>query len=391
VNFAFSDEQEEIRTMLRGFLTDRAALEDVRRTMRLPHGIDPVLWRALSDELGLQGLIIPSEFGGTGLGPVDLCVVMEELGRSLACVPFLSTVALATPALLRLADSDFQREWLPKIASGDLIATLAVLETSSPADASPGSLPGGWDATGITMYASSDGNDYRLSGTKDFVSDGASAELILVVARDEHGSGEFGVFAVTGDAEGLVRKTLPALDETRPHARLEFQNTHATRLGASVAWSEIQAVLDFGIAALVAEQVGAMERALEMAVAYAKVREQFGRPVGSFQAIKHKCADMLMRVEAARAAAYYAGWAASEAGLTPSKADAELRTVASIAKADVSEAFVFVAEQNLQVHGGLGFTWEQDPHLFLKRARSSHVLLGDPDYHRTLSAAEFFS
>lgn len=366
MNFAFSPEQEEIRATLRGFIETHMPLAETRRVMTGAHGFDRGAWQALSDELGLLGLTIPERFGGAGLGAVELTAVMEELGRALVSVPFFSTVALAATALRELGSDSAQARWLPGIASGELVATLAITESSAR-----------WDANGIRMSACPRGDAAVLEGTKEFVTDGASAGLILVVARQDDG---FGVFAVDAASPGMSRETLPVLDPTRPLARIHFDAVEAEAIGPVAGWPEIQTVLDLACVALTAEQIGAADRALEMATDHARVREQFGRPIGSFQAIKHKCADMLLRVEAARAAAYYAGWTA--------EADREsLRRVTSIAKADVSEAFLHVAEENLQIHGGLGFTWEQDPHLYLKRARSTHVLLGDPAYHRSLSAA----
>jgi alkylation response protein AidB-like acyl-CoA dehydrogenase len=367
VRFAFSDEQEEIRRTLRAFLESRAPLAHVRRTMVAPDAFDPELWRALSGELGLPGLLFPGELGGNGSGPVELAVVMEELGRALTCAPYFSSAVLAGYALLELATPDVQKDWLPRIAAGTCIATLALTEPAAR-----------WDAQGVQLRAERAGAEFELYGAKRFVTDGRRADLLLAVARVD---GAYGVFAVAGDAAGLRREALPSLDATRPQAALAFDSVRAPLVGPPVAWPGIQRVLDLACIALTAEQVGAAQRVLEMAVAYARTREQFGRPIGSFQAIKHKCADMLLRVEAARSAAYYASWLASQRG-------AELRGVASIAKAEVSDAFVAVAEQNLQIHGGLGFTFEQDPHLYLKRARSSYALLGDPAYHRGLTAAE---
>jgi alkylation response protein AidB-like acyl-CoA dehydrogenase len=376
LNFEFSEEQEEIRRTLRDFLADRAPLSKSREWMETAEGFDRDFWNAMAEELGLLGLVIPERFGGTGYGGVELTVVMEEMGRAMLCSPFFSTIGLAAQALIVVGDEDAQKAWLPSIASGDSIATLAVSEAA-----------GRWDAEGVQMSASRVGEGYNLTGTKEFVTDGMFADLILVLARLDE---QFGVFALEGDAKGLAREALPLLDSSRPLARLVFDSARAKLIGRPVPWSTIQLILDLACAALAAEQVGGAQSALEMAVAYAKDREQFGRPIGSFQAIKHKCADMLLRVEAARSAAYYAGWVANRALDESSSGEGarELRTVTSIAKADVSEAFVHVAEENLQIHGGLGFTWEQHAHLFLKRARSSLVLFGDPAYHRGLTAAE---
>ena len=372
MDFEFSTEQQEIRRAVREFLVGRAPISKAREWMETESGLDRDFWKAAAGELGLQGLIVPERFGGTGYGEVELTVVMEEMGRALLCAPYFATVGLAVHALLVVGDEAAHKEWLPAIAAGDLVATLAFTEAS-----------GRWDAEGVAMQVAPRGQEFSLTGVKAFVVGGAAADLILVVARMDE---QFAILAVDRGAAGLQIDSPAHLDRTRPLARIEFRSTPARLIGLPVAWEAIQQVLDLACVALTAEQVGGAQRVLEMAVAYAKQREQFGRPIGSFQAIKHKCADMLLRVEAARSAAYYAGWVASRAG--QGEGVRELRTVASLAKADVSEAFVEVAEENLQIHGGLGFTWEQDPHLYLKRARSSHVLLCDPAYHRARTATE---
>jgi alkylation response protein AidB-like acyl-CoA dehydrogenase len=223
----------------------------------------------------------------------------------------------------------------------------------------------------VSLRARRDGLGWRLDGHKGFVLDGASADLILVAARMDE---RFGVLAVEGDAAGLVRASLPTLDPTRKLSRLEFDGARAAPIAGPLAWGELEQVLQLAAVALCAEQLGVAQKALEMAVDYAKLRRQFGRPIGSFQAIKHKCADVLVEVESARAAAYYAAWVAS------AKRD-ELALASSVAKAHCSEACLRAAAENIQIHGGLGFTWEHDAHLYFKRARSSYTLLGEPSYY----------
>jgi alkylation response protein AidB-like acyl-CoA dehydrogenase len=316
--------------------------------------------------MGLQGLIVPEEFGGSGFSYVELIVVLEEMGRALLCAPYFSTVALAANALIHSGDDAAKAAHLPGIASGETIATLAFTEDN-----------GRWDEAGITATATKQGDAWVLDGHKMYVLDGHVANLILVAARTAAG---VSLFAVDGDASGLTRTALSTMDQTRKQARLELASTPATLVGTDGAgWSVLERVLDLAAVALAAEQVGGAQKCLEMAVEYAKVRVQFGRPIGSFQAIKHKCADMLLEVESAKSAAYYAGWCAAEL-------NDELPSVASLAKAYCSEAYFHASAENIQIHGGIGFTWEHPAHLYFKRAKSSELLFGDPTYHRELLA-----
>jgi alkylation response protein AidB-like acyl-CoA dehydrogenase len=366
VNFAFSEEQEELRRSVRRFLEDKSPSEEVRRLMETTEGYDPEVWNQMGQQLGLQGLHIPEEYGGSGYTYVELTVVLEEMGRALLCAPYFSTVALAANAILNSGDDSAKKELLPGIAAGETIATLAFTEES-----------GRWDEEGITMSASKSGDGYTLDGTKMFVIDGHTAGLLIVAARTGDG---VSLFAVDGDASGLTRTPLQTMDQTRKQAKVEFSGTPARLIGAEgQGWAALSKTLDLAAVALAAEQVGGAQKCLETAVEYAKVRVQFGRPIGSFQAIKHKCADMLLEVESAKSAAYYAGWAAAE------DSD-ELPVVASLAKAYCSDAYFHAAAENIQIHGGIGFTWEHDAHLYFKRAKSSELLLGDPTYHRELLA-----
>jgi alkylation response protein AidB-like acyl-CoA dehydrogenase len=366
VNFAFSEEQEELRKSVRRFLEDKSPETEVRRLMETTEGYDPAVWSQMAQQLGLQGLAIPEEFGGSGFTYVELIVVLEEMGRALLCAPYFSTVALAANTLLSSGDDSAKKEYLPGIASGETIATLAITEPA-----------GKWDEAGITLAATGSGDSWTLNGTKSFVIDGHTAGLILVAARTPAG---VSLFAVPGDAPGLTRTPLATMDQTRKQAKLEFAGTPARLVGTDGSgWATLSKTLDLAAVALAAEQVGGGQKVLEMSVEYAKVRVQFGRPIGSFQAIKHKCADMLLEVESAKSAAYYAGWAAAE------DSD-ELPVVASLAKAYCSDAYFHAAAENIQIHGGIGFTWEHPAHLYFKRAKSSELYLGDPTYHRELLA-----
>jgi alkylation response protein AidB-like acyl-CoA dehydrogenase len=361
VNFAFSSEQEEFRGSLRRFLADKSPAAEVRRLMETGSGYDPQVWKQLADQLGLQGLAIPEEFGGAGATPVELGIAFEEMGRVLFCAPFFSTVGLAAQALLAVGDDQAKREYLPQIADGSLLATVAVTEGD-----------GRWDLAAVRTSAAADGTSpaaFRLDGTKMFVVDGHTAELLLVVART--GSG-LGLFAVDAVGAGVVRTRLQTLDMTRKLARLEFTQAPALLVsGPGDATAALSRALDLALLALTAEQVGGAQRCLDMAVDYANIRMQFGRPIGSFQAIKHKCAEMLVEVESAKSAAYHA------AGSAPD----ELGVATAIAKAYCSEAYFRVAAETIQVHGGIGFTWEHDAHLYFRRAKSSQLLLGDEHYH----------
>jgi alkylation response protein AidB-like acyl-CoA dehydrogenase len=366
VNFAFSEEQEELRRTVRSFLEQKSPSAEVRRLMETTEGYDPDVWRQMGTQLGLQGLAIPEEYGGSGYTYIELIVVLEEMGRALLCAPYFSTVALAANAVLHSGDDSARKELLPGIASGDTIATVAFTEDS-----------GRWDADGITMTAARSGDGFTLDGHKMFVLDGHTANVIVVAARTDTG---ISLFTVPGDAKGLTRTPLSTMDQTRKQARLEFSGVPAKLLGTEGGgWDTLSRMLDLAAVALAAEQVGGAQKVLEMSVEYAKVRVQFGRPIGSFQAIKHKCADMLLEVESAKSAAYYAGWAAAEL-------NDELPVVASLAKAYCSDAYFHAAAENIQIHGGIGFTWEHDAHLYFKRAKSSELLFGDPTYHRELLA-----
>jgi alkylation response protein AidB-like acyl-CoA dehydrogenase len=366
VNFAFSEEQEELRKSVRRFLEDKSPETEVRRLMETTEGYDPAVWSQMAQQLGLQGLAIPEEFGGSGYTYVELIVVQEEMGRALLCAPYFSTVGLAANALLVSGDDGAKKEYLPGIASGETIATLALTEET-----------GKWDEAGVTLPATKSGDGWTLTGTKSFVLDGHTAGLILVAARTAAG---VSLFAVAGDAGGLTRTPLSTMDQTRKQAKLEFSATPARLVGTDGGgWPILSKTLDLAAVALAAEQVGGAQKVLEMSVEYAKVRVQFGRPIGSFQAIKHKCADMLLEVESAKSAAYYAGWAAAE------DSD-ELPVVASLAKAYCSDAYFHSAAENIQIHGGIGFTWEHPAHLYFKRAKTDELYLGDPTYHRELLA-----
>lgn len=365
-----SEDRALIRDAAKAFLADQSASADVRRGMVMDAGYDPALWAKVAGELGWPGLLVPEDHGGLGLGAADLAVLMEEAGAAMFCAPFFATTCLATRALVLAGTAAQQAQWLPQLADGSLTAALAVAETG-----------GGHDLAEVACKARKDGAHYVLSGTKRYVVDGASAGLLIVAARRSGTSGATGIslFALPADTPGLVRKALPTLDQTRRLAEITLANVQVpadTLMGEEGnAGPGLARTLDLGITALAAEQAGGARRCLDLTVAYLKERVQFGKPLGTLQALKHRCADMMVQVESALIAAQRAAEAA-DAG------DADFPLLASLAKVYCSEAFYAVAADTIQLHGGMGFTWETDPHLYFKRARASAALFGDARYHR---------
>jgi alkylation response protein AidB-like acyl-CoA dehydrogenase len=366
MDLTFTEEQEELRLSVRRFLAEKSPETEVRRLMETADGYEPAVWRQMADQLGLQGLIVPESFGGAGYTYRELAIVFEEMGRALLCAPYFSTVALATTLLLACGDEAAQSAYLPGIASGSTIATVALTEES-----------GRWDEEGVTLPATRSADGWQLTGEKTYVIDAQAADLILVVARTAAGPS---IFAVTKGSPGLTVEPLTTMDQTRKQARVRFDAAPATLLGAEGSgWAGVSAMLDLAAVALAAEQAGGAQQVLDLAVAYAQHRMQFGRTIGSFQAIKHKCANMLLDVESAKAAAYAAAASAASS-------DDELPRIASMVKTFCSEAYSYTAAEAIQVHGGMGFTWAHPCHLYYRRARSSEIILGDPNYHRELLA-----
>ena len=355
-----SDEQRALRDSVRRFLADRAPLARVRELMETPDGLDRAVWHQAGDQLGLQGIAIPEEYGGAGFTFAEQAIVLEELGAALYGGPYLASAVLAATALLASDDEAARRELLPGIASGQTVATLAFTEDD-----------GSWAPEAIRLAASGDADIWVLDGHKSFVLDGHTADLILVVARAGPG---LSLFAVPAGANGLTRRGLPTLDQTRKLARLDFGSVPARRIAGDGA-AVLARTLDVAAVAQAAEQLGGAQRALDMAVAYAKTREQFGRPIGSFQAVKHRCADLLLEVESLRSAVSYAAAAVAEDS-------AEIPVVSALVAACASDVYFHVAAENIQIHGGIGFTWEHEAHLYFKRAKASELFLGDASYHR---------
>ncbi len=364
MNFAFSDEQEAFRDSLRRFFAAHSASTEVRRLMDSREGYDAQVWTQMARDLGLQGLRIPEAQGGQGFGFLEQIIVLEEMGRVLFPSPYLASIGLAADLILEQGTEQDRDQLLPALADGTRLGAVAWQE--------PGA---GASLAEIRMVARRDGADHVLEGSKSYVIDGHLADLLLVAARAGEDEG-LSLFVVDGHGGGLSTELLHGLDATRKLARIDFGGARARLLGErGRAEPALARVLDRGAVLLAAEMAGAAARALEMAVEYAKIRVQFGRPIGYFQAVKHKCAEVLLEVESARVAAHWAGWVAGD---NPE----ELPQAASLAKAFCGDAFQRAATELIQVHGGIGFTWEHDAHLFYRRARVSDVLLGDATFHR---------
>lgn len=367
MQFSFTSEQDELRSVLRRYFEDTSPTSTVRRLMETPQGWDRDHWRDLHEQLGVGGVHVPEEYGGLGLGYVELGIVVEEMGRTLACLPFFASSVLATTALLNAADGAQKTRFLPGLTRGETIASLAFAEPN-----------GRWDAAGVATTATPADGGYSLDGVKSYVLDGASADLIIVLARAPGSQGEAGLsfFTVRRDAPGLTAQSLTSLDPTRKLARITFAGVKADLLGEREGAAEPFAkTLALASTLLASEMVGGAERLRESALAYAQMRMQFGRPISSFQSMKHKQADMLLEVELAKSAAYYAAAAADEGA-------ADFPAVAHLAKATASDTYLQTAIHTIQIHGGIGFTWDNDTHLWFKRAKSSEVFLGDPAWHR---------
>jgi alkylation response protein AidB-like acyl-CoA dehydrogenase len=373
MDFAFSDEQEEFRNTLRRFFEEKAPSTEVRRLMETSEGYDLAVWKQMSEELGLQGIQLPEEYGGQGFGFLELGIVLEEMGRVLFPSPFYATVCLAANAILNAGSEAQKQALLPGIAAGETLATLALCEDS-----------GRFDAAGITLEAVPDGGGYRLDGHKSFVIDGQVADCLVVAARLAGSAGTDGITLVTvrSDDSGVAATPLETMDEIRKQARIEFSGARAEILGdVGTGWPPLAKTLDQAVIMLAAEMLGASQMCLEMAVEYAKVRMQFARPIGSFQAIKHKAAEVLLEIELAKSAGYYSWWVADER-------EEELAEAASLAKSVCADTFLLAASEGIQIHGGVGFTWEHDAHLYLKRAKGSEILFGDATAHRARLATQ---
>jgi len=364
VSYAPTEELELIRSTARQFLEERLGLEKVRELMMSGEGFDPVLWKEMA-ELGWTGLGIPEEHGGSGLSFVEMGVLLEEMGRLLTPGPFFASSVMATSAIRELATPDQQARLLPSLASGETIATVAIFEQAR-----------NWSPERPATTATRQTDGWMLQGRKRSVLNGADANFLLVTAATDDG---VGVFAVDASLDGVAIDRESVLDPTRRQAEIVFDTVTVgdeARLGAADSSAGLRRVLAIATIGLAAEQVGGAQACMEMSVDYAKSRYQFGRPIGSYQAIKHRCANMLMNVEHARSVVHHA--------VRMIDHPAELPIAAPLAGSIASAAYVWVAGETIQVHGGIGFTWEHNAHLYLKRAKESSLLFGGPRYQRDL-------
>jgi len=364
MNFDFSDQQKQLRDEARRYLADHSSPKAVRAVLDGAAPFDQALWKGLAG-MGFLGVAVPEEFGGAGAGHLELCVIAEEMGRALAPVPFSSSIYLATEAIMLAGDEEQKRRLLPGLASGQSIGTLALFER--PGNPSP-------QAIAATVAGGA------LSGTKVPVPDGAVADFAIVAARTGSGGREtdISLFVVDLHGKGVTRRSLASLDPTRNQAEITFQNCAAEPLGAAgEGWGILARVLDRAAVLMAFEQVGGADRALEMGRDYALDRIAFGRPIGSFQAVKHMLADMYVSATLARSNAYYGAWALSTDA-------AELPEAAATARISATQAFQHCARNNIQVHGGMGFTWEFDCHLYYRRSNALALALGSLSYWEDL-------
>lgn len=381
MEFAFTEEQEMIRDTAEAFLAEVSTSEAVRSAMATEQGYDPELWQRICGEMYWQAIHVPEEYGGMGLGYVELVAMLEQMGRYLLCSPFFATVCMAGNALLVAGNEEQKAQWLGKLCEGKLTATLAFNGGSAR-----------WDAESIGATWRREGGDFVLNGDYRYVVDGHTADLLVVAAREEGSSGEKGVslFLLPADASGVTRQWLPTMDQARKQAAIQLDNVRVAAdalMGeAGKAWPDLAQVIDLATVALAAEQVGGCQQLLDMTVAYTGERVQFNRTIASFQAVKHKAADMMLQTEVARSAIYYAACVAQEA-LEAGPLSGELPEAASVAKSYCSDAYFAIAGDSMQLFGGVGFTWEYDVHLYFKRAKSSEHLLGDGALHRERLAA----
>lgn len=371
MTLVFTDDQEQFRESIQRFLADQMPTTKVRRLMATEHGSDPAVWQQASEQLALTGIHIPEAFGGAGFGAVELGIALEEMGGSLFCGPYFSSAVLSAYALMLCGDEDQQEQWLGDIAGGGRRACLAVTEHT-----------GLWQQDDIaTTAVTQSSGDVLLNGKKRFVIDGQSADLFVVAAQSGQG---IGLFVVDGRATGITVEALDTMDPTRKMAHIDFVDVPATTL-TQLPDHWLETLLNIACITLSAEMIGGAQRLLASAVEYTQLRYQFGRSIASFQAIKHRLADLLLEVELARSAAYQA--IETLAGCTDLqrltiRQRRQLTEHASLAKAAVCETYLQAALETIQLHGGIGFTWENDTHLWFKRAKSSEVLFGTPAEHR---------
>jgi alkylation response protein AidB-like acyl-CoA dehydrogenase len=364
MNFGLNDTQQTIKNTAREFLAKECPISEVRRLMETDTAFDARLWGRIAEQ-GWTGMLVPEQYDGFGLGLVELAAVMEEMGRALLPGPFVSTVLLAGSVLDRAGTDAQKQRYLKPICRGAARSTLALVEKR-----------GSWEPDDVLMKAAKQGDGYRLDGEKLFVGDAGVADFLLVAARLD---GELAILIVPGNSPGLATDAMPAVDLTRRLYRVRFGGVvvpadHLLARGAE-ARAAIGEALDVACVGVAAENVGGMQQLIDLTVAYAKTRSQFGKPIGTFQAVQHQCVDMLVLVEGSRSAAYYAAWALSQH-------EPDASVAVAVAKSYASEAFRDVGNRSIQVQGGMGFTWENDAHLYYRRAKGSEIAFGDGNYHR---------
>jgi alkylation response protein AidB-like acyl-CoA dehydrogenase len=364
MNFGLNDTQQTIKNTAREFLAKECPIAEVRRLMETDSAFDVRLWARIAEQ-GWTGMLVPEQYDGFGLSLVELAAVMEEMGRALLPGPFVSTVLLAGSVLEQAGTEAQKQRYLRAICRGEARSTLALVEKR-----------GSWDPDDVLMKAAKQGDGYRLDGEKLFVGDAGVADFMLVAARLD---GELAILIVPGDAPGLTKDLMPAVDLTRKLYRVRFSGVavpadHLVARGQE-ARRALDVALDVACVGLAAESVGGMQQLVDLTVAYAKTRSQFGKPIGTFQAVQHQCVDMLVLLEGTRSAAYYAAW-------TLSQGEPDASVAAAVAKSYAGEAFRDVGNRSIQVQGGMGFTWENDAHLYYRRAKGSEIAFGDGNYHR---------
>lgn len=370
MEFRFTEEQQMIRESAESFLRDNSTSAAIRKAMATEQGYDAELWQRLCNDLCFQTITIPEEHGGMGLGYVELVAVLEQMGRFLLCSPYFSTVCLAGTALYVAADAQQQAEYFGRIINGETGALL---------------LNDSGRSSDVTAQYTRSGDTYILNGKYRYVIDGHTAQFFVAVARGEEGTG---LFVLPATTKGITRRWLPTIDQTRKQAEVILDRVvlPASQCLLTNAHNELAKILQLAAIATAAEQAGGAQQILDMTVAYTKSRVQFNRPIGSFQAIKHQLADMMLKAEVARSAIYYAACVADDAWRC-GPLTAELPEAASVAKAWCSDAFFHNAGTAIQLHGGVGFTWEYDVHLYFKRAKSSEIFLGNAAHHRECVAS----
>jgi alkylation response protein AidB-like acyl-CoA dehydrogenase len=372
MEFAFTEEQQMIRETAESFFNDVSSSAAIRKAMATDSGFDSDLWQRICSELYFQAITIPEEFGGMGLGFVELVAIMEQMGRFVVCAPYFSTVCMASTALLIAANKEQQGEYFAKILEGET-ATLAYTANTD------------CDVSGVTASYKKEAGNIIVNGSYRYVIDGHTAKNLIIAAREEGSTADdnLALFVLPADTAGVKATWLPTMDQTRKQAQLDFDQVVLTEahLMAENASDKLAQILDLATVCLSAEQVGGAQQVLDITVDYMKERVQFDRPVASFQSVKHRAADMMTKSEAARSGVYYAACIAQEALVGGPLAD-ELAEAASIAKANCSDAYFQNAGDGIQLHGGVGFTWEYDVHLYFKRAKGTEQFLGSPSYHR---------